>query len=200
MTENKSELSLMFPTPVWTSIVPNYIEINDRLNNYIKSLQNKNPQGITKSNLFGWHSEDFDLNNEDPKFFVNSISSSLNIAFNDMGWDLKKQQVKITSMWSIINTKNASNSRHIHSNNYLSAAYYIKAKKNCGNIAFHDPRSEAVFRHPKIANPNKLNSNTFTIEPKEGLLVLFPSFLHHSVEINNSDEERIVISFNIDLK
>ena len=81
MTENKSELSLMFPTPVWTSIVPNYIEINDRLNNYIKSLQNKNPQGITKSNLFGWHSEDFDLESHEPKYFINSISSCLEIRF-----------------------------------------------------------------------------------------------------------------------
>ena len=116
-----------------------------------------------------------------------------------MGWDVVNQKVKITSMWSVINKKNASNSRHIHSNNYISAAYYVKAPKNCGNIIFYDPRSEAVFRHPIISKPNKLNTNSFSIEPKEGLLVLFPSYLNHSVDLNNSDEERVVISFNIDL-
>ena len=103
-------------------------------------------------------------------------------------------------MWSIINKESASNSRHIHSNNFISAAYYVKAPESCGDIVFHDPRSSAVIRHPKILKPNKLNSNVFTIQPKEGLLVLFPSYLHHSVDLNRSKEERIVISFNIDLK
>ena len=96
---------------------------------YIKDLQIKNPKGITQSNLFGWHSEDFDLENEQPKYFINSISANLNDAFNDIGWDTTNQEVKVTSMWSVINKKNASNARHIHSNNYISAAYYVKHQK-----------------------------------------------------------------------
>ena len=147
----------------------------------------------------GWHSEDFDLESHEPKYFINSISSCLNDAFLDMGWDLVNQKVKITSMWSVINKKNASNSRHIHSNNYISAAYYVKAPENCGDIVFHDPRSVTTFRYPKISKQNKLNSNVFTIQPKEGLLALFPSYLYHSVDLNRTNEERIVISFNINL-
>ena len=38
--------------------------------NYIFSLQEKNPGGITKSNFKGWHSNDFDLSDEVPKKFV----------------------------------------------------------------------------------------------------------------------------------
>ena len=166
---------------------------------YIKDLQIQNPKGITKSNVFGWHSEDFDLENEQPKYFINSISTNLNEAFIDMGWDLKNQEVKVTSMWSVINKKNSSNARHIHSNNYISAAYYVKTPENGGDIVFHDPRSVTTFRYPKIAENNTLNSNNFTIQPKEGLLVLFPSYLYHSVDLNRSEEERIVISFNINL-
>ena len=167
--------------------------------NYIKSLQSKNPEGITKSNLLGWHSPYFDLEKDNPRYFVNSIAGSVNVVFKDMGWNLKDQETKITSMWSIINKKNASNERHIHSNNYISAAYYVKAPNNCGDIVFHDPRSEATFRHPKISKLNRLNSNVFMIKPKVGLLVLFPSYLYHSVDLNKTDEERIVISFNINL-
>tara|TARA_B100000579_G_C22436888_1_gene668024 strand:- start:21 stop:623 length:603 start_codon:yes stop_codon:yes gene_type:complete len=199
MDKKNSDLLLMFPTPIWTSMVQNSDEINDKMYNYIKSLQSKNEEGINKSNIEGWHSEYFNLELEEPRFFLNSISSDLNKVFEDMGWDLQKQKIKVTSMWSIINKKNSSNARHIHSNNYISAAYYVKAPKNCGNIIFYDPRSEAVFRHPIINKPNKLNTNSFSIEPKEGLLVLFPSYLNHSVDLNNSDEERMVISFNIDL-
>ena len=116
-----------------------------------------------------------------------------------MGWDLQKNQPEVTSMWTIINPKNASNSRHIHSNNFISAAYYVQAPSNSGNIIFYDPRSANVIRTPTIARANKLNSNIFSIEPKEGLLTLFPSYLHHSVDTNLSNDDRIVISFNVNL-
>ena len=78
--------------------------------------------GINKSNVHGWHSKDFDLNELEPKFFTNSISPILNESINDMGWDLEKNKIKITAMWSIINKKNDSNIRHIHPNNFISAS------------------------------------------------------------------------------
>ena len=196
---DKSNLNLAFSTPIWASLLPDYRGLNEIMFKYIKNLQSKNPDGVSKSNQMGWHSENFDIQSEEPKLFIKAISPNLKGVLVDMGWDLSKNEIKITSMWSIVNYKNASNSRHIHSNNYISAAYYVRAPKDCGNIVFHDPRSESVYMHPKISETNKLNSNIFSIEPQEGLLVLFPSFLHHSVNINNSDEERIVISFNINL-
>ncbi|NBW70846.1 MAG: hypothetical protein EBR32_05505, partial [Bacteroidetes bacterium] len=35
------------------------------------------------------------------------------------------------------------------------------------------------------------------IEPEEGSIVIFPSYLPHLVEPNNHDDERISISFNV---
>ena len=194
-----TELNLAFATPVWTSIIPKHEEINDTMFKYIKSLQKKDSSGVNRSNLLGWHSSNFDLDLEQPRFFVNSISAQLNSVFTDMGWDLKNQKVKITGMWAVINKKNASNSMHIHSNNYISAAYYVKAPKNCGDIVFYDPRFAATYRYPKISKTNKLNSNMVSFQPKEGMLVFFPSYLQHSVNLNKTNEERIVISFNINL-
>ena len=199
MDEKDSHLNLIFPIPVWISIIPKGDELNKKMYKYIKSLQAADPKGKYKSNLKGWHSENFDLKAEEVIFFINTISNNLNSTFNNMGWDLENNEVKITSMWSIINKKEASNSKHIHSNNYISAAYYVKAPNNCGNIMFHDPISARTIRNPKIKNRNKLNSNIFSVEPQEGLLVLFPSYLEHSVDMNESNDERIVISFNIDL-
>ena len=49
-------------------------EINSNVINCFKNLQNAKIKGITKSNLFGWHSQDFDLKNEQTKYFINSIS------------------------------------------------------------------------------------------------------------------------------
>ena len=199
MNNRISDLSLIFPTPVWTSIIPNFKQINEKMLKYIKSLQSSNPIGKIKSNIIGWHSENFNLQDENPQFFTNSISPILNESLSDMGWDLKKNKIKIITMWSIINSKNASNARHIHPNNFISSAYYVKAPENSGDIVFFDPRSAKTIRAPIASNVNKLNSNIFTVQPKEGLLVLFPSYLHHSVNRNESEEERIVISFNVDL-
>ena len=139
------------------------------------------------------------MGSDETKSYIKAISPNINETLVDMGWDLKNQKVQITSMWSIINNANARNARHIHANNFISAAYYVKAPENCGNIIFHDPRSEPVYFHPQISNPNNLNTNVVTIKPEEGMLVLFPSYLHHSVDINRSNEERVVISFNINL-
>ena len=199
MNNRITDLNLIFSTPVWTAIIPNHKEINKKMYNYIQTLQSNDPQGKMRSNIIGWHSQNFNLKDSEPQFFINGIASILNESLTDMGWDLKKNELKITGMWSIINPTNASNARHIHSNNFISAAYYLKASEKCGDIRFHDPRSAKVIRTPIINVTNKLNIEVVNITPKEGLLVLFPSYLHHSVEMNNSDEDRIVISFNIDL-
>ena len=172
---------------------------NNTDNNYILNLREQNPEGIRKSNTNGWHSKDFDLNDETPKKFINAVSSNIKTANNDMDWNIEKQIIKIKSIWAIINEKGASNERHHHDNSALSAAYYVRAPKNCGDIVFYDPRFAATYRYPKISKTNKLNSNIVSFQPKEGMLVLFPSYLQHSVNVNKTDEERIVISFNINL-
>ena len=199
MENRYSDLNLIFPTPLWTTIVPNNEEINKKMYDFITSLRVNDSKGIVKSNLLGWHSQNFNLKDLEPQYFVNSISVMLNELLIDMGWGLKKNELKITEMWSIINPTNSANSRHIHANNFISAAYYVKAPKNAGDIVFYDPRSANVIRTPIISSQNKLNSTTFRVTPQEGLLVLFPSYLHHSVDINQSDKERIVISFNLNL-
>ena len=199
MNTKESNLNLIFPTPIWVALVPNYKEVNKVMLSYIKSLQSADVAGITKSNSDGWHSKNFDLKQQEPQFFTNSISSLLNKSLNDMGWDLEKNKTKITAMWSIINPKNASNMRHIHPNNFISPAYYVKASEKSGDIVFYDPRSANTIRSPIVSKTNKLNSNIFSVQPREGLLVLFPSYIHHSVNRNSSEEERIVLSFNINL-
>ena len=102
-------------------------------------------------------------------------------------------------MWTIINRKGAANDRHHHGNSAISAAYYVKAPENCGKIVFYDPRPAPIYFHPNARSSNSLNCQVNAITPVEGLLVLFPSYLDHSVEANNSNEERVVISFNISL-
>ena len=85
-------------------------------------------------------------------------------------------------------------------NNIFAFCKFSNSFKNTYSaIVFYDPHSANVIRSLIISSQNKLNSTTFSVTPKEGLLVLFPSYLHHSVDMNKSDNERIVISFNLNL-
>ena len=200
MNDKVLNLNLVFSTPIWGFLVKDYTKLNINMLEYIKELQKSDPEGVNKSNVFGWHSKSFDMNNKKVSYFFESIKPNINNTLIDMGWDDLDNKINITSAWSIINKKNASNERHIHSNSYISAVYYVCAPNNCGDILFHDPRQAKVIRKPNTIKANKLNAEVVNITPQSGLLVLFPSYLYHSVAKNNSDEERIIISFNIDIK
>ena len=191
--------NLFFSTPVWATKVKDYSAVNEKIYSYIKNLEDQDKQGVVKSNVKGWHSKNFSLKDETPKEFINLISPNINQVFRDMDWDLDNQITKITNMWTIINRKGAAHDRHHHGNSAISAAYYVKAPENCGNIIFYDPRPAPIYFHPNAKSSNSLNCQVNAITPVEGLLVLFPSYLDHSVGANNSNEERVVISFNISL-
>ena len=192
-------LNLFFPTPVWVSKIDNYKETNEEIYNYIKNLQTNDTKGVIKSNVKGWHSKDFDLNSTQPKNFINLISPNINKALIDMNWDIDNQNIKISSMWAIINIGGAANARHHHGNSSISAAYYVRAPENSGDIVFYDPRPAPVYSHPHCKDANYLNAMVNSVTPVEGGLVLFPSYLDHSVNENLSNDERIVISFKVTL-
>jgi len=192
-------MHLFFSTPIWTSKIEKYQTVNNSMQNYISNLQKKDPEGVIKSNFKGWHSKNFDMKDEEPQNFIEKIKTNINTAINDMGWDLQTQEVKISNMWAIINTKGSLNQKHHHSNSDLSAAYYVSAEENCGDIIFYDPRPAKVYKHPIAKEANILNATINSISPEQGMLILFPSYLEHSVDPNLSEHKRIVISFNLSL-
>ena len=191
--------NLFFPTPVWTTNLDNYKTINEKMYNYIKSNKKNDEIGISKSNVRGWHSNDFNLSDKDPQSFIAFILPAIENVMNDMNWDKEKQTAKISNMWAIINTGGSANLRHQHGNSTISGAYYVRAPKDCGDIVFYDPRPAPIYSYPNVKSVNFLNAQVNGISPVEGALILFPSFLDHSVNENKSNEERIVISFNISL-
>jgi uncharacterized protein (TIGR02466 family) len=193
-------MHLFFSTPIWVSKIDNHENLNVDMLSYISDLQKKDPQGIIKSNFNGWHSKNFNLKEDIPAKFISSIGKNINTVMNDMNWDLTSQFIKITNMWSIINEEGAFNQKHHHSNSDISAAYYVSAHDNSGEIVFYDPRPARVYKNPIAKEPNKLNATINSVKPENGLLVLFPSYLEHSVNPNLSNKKRVVISFNLSLE
>lgn len=103
----------------------------------------------------------------------------------------------ITGCWANINPVGAAHKEHQHPNNFLSGVYYVKAGEGGNRIEFADPRPQAHFLMPQVKLNNGYNSGKTMITIQPGVIVLFPSWLRHSVPANHSQEERISIAFNL---
>ena len=190
-----------FPQPIFHYELDNYKRHNEELSKYIYDLQKKDPDGVTRSNQGGWHSKPFNLKDKENapfKFFID-IQRYVADTFKEYGWKYEPKKVNLTEMWAIINKKNNFNLEHTHPNNYLSAAYYVKAPDNCGSFKVTNPNLISRERITVSEKNTEFNQNIAQIKPKEGDLLLFPAYLPHSVGMNLSEEDRIVISFNIDI-
>ena len=192
----------LFPSPIFQCQIDDYEKLNEELQDYIYNLEKNDTKGVNASNAGGgWHSPYWQIAKSPiAKKFADSISPVLfEIITKDYAWKCKPEEIIFEGMWSIINRKSSYNVRHFHPNCHLSAAYYVKAEQDAGNIVFFDPRQANVFHHPTSKEVNKINAQVQSITPKAGTLVLFPSYLEHKVNPNLSNEDRIVISFNVSL-
>ena len=101
-------------------------------------------------------------------------------------------------MWTNINYKDGYNRPHMHANALWSGVYYVKTPKDCGHLKIEDPKSVSLMIRPRKKDkpePQHLWREVH-FEPKEGRLIMFPAWLNHCVDPNQSDEPRISISFN----
>ena len=191
----------LFSVPVFHYKLENYKETNKELLNYILELQKNDKIGNAHSNRGGWHSQNFDIVNQGPPInFLNKIKDFLkHIISNEFGWKYVPNKQRIVAMWAIINKKSSFNVMHNHQNCYFSSAYYVKKPKNSGDITFFDPKEAKTYRFPKIEKYTEYSAEAITIKPEEGDLLIFPSYLYHSVGENLSEDDRVSISFNVDI-
>lgn len=99
-------------------------------------------------------------------------------------------------IWATILGSQGHQAPHIHRSGWLSGCYYAKipdvvtadAKDQAGWIEFGRPQQ---YPHAK-ATP-KIRS----FQPREGMLVLFPSYFYHRTIPFDSQEKRISIAFDI---
>ena len=196
------EIFKFFPEPVFKYRFEKFKEFNNELTDYIYKLRSKDNVGLTKSNRGGWHSKNFKLDNKDSiqfKFAVEIQKYILDV-FQNYGWKTEQNRIQIKEMWAIINKKDDFNVIHTHPNCYLSSAYYVKAPENCGKFLIENPNQAKKHFYPQLANKTELNMPIAGLDVNEGDLLLFPGYLPHKVAKNESDEDRIVVSFNVTTK
>ena len=188
----------LFPSVIHQFDVNGFNEIQDELIDFVYNMREKDPVGHTISNRRGWQSSCFSIDNEDDvlkKFLTNCLAEFPPI---------KKSVRLFVSAWVNINPPEAFNMKHNHPTSDLSGVLWIKSQKDCGNIIFDSPRSFATHQEIECYNEDfKENNNyfhSFSFNPVAGRLIVFPSHLEHHVDFNESQGDRISVSFNIRLQ
>ena len=110
---------------------------------------------------------------------------------------IAEESIEITSCWANINPQGATQPWHTHPNNYLGGVYYVDLPEGTASINFQDPRAQSYVVSPRVKNSTSENSGRAAIPVKEGMLLLFPAWLAHSVVANPAPNERISVSFNL---
>jgi len=111
--------------------------------------------------------------------------------------NIGERAIEITGCWANLYAPCAAHRAHSHPNNYLSAVYYVRTWPGADSINFHDPRSQTGVIRPPVTELTAANTDQVVVRVSNGTLLVFPAYLHHSVDANASGEGRVSVSFNL---
>jgi uncharacterized protein (TIGR02466 family) len=163
---------------------------------WMEEARTSNPEEINKSGVTTYRTKSLI---EDPEWadIAAFMYGFANEMINSVNPDKDVDKMLISDMWTTIYPKGAYIPEHTHANSLLSAVFYAKAEPNCGDIEFRDPAF--VCKTIIMRELGKFPAfNTRYIEQVEpGKMIIFPSWLPHFTYPNESDSDRIIISFNM---
>lgn len=135
---------------------------------------------------------------------INSILDSFTGSFNLKNQILSQvknysltsglPKLKLTNSWINIQPKGSNIIRHVHASSIVSGALYLNADQKSSRLEFINPNPH--IKMVAKSEYTEYNFDNFWIQPKTGMLVLFPSWLEHSSVGDNQNANRTVLSFN----
>ena len=118
--------------------------------------------------------------------------------WNVLGIDKRCHEIVYTCSWINRHKFQEKTHEHSHRNSMYSGICYLQTHERCGDLVLRDQSYNMVS--PRIVNGNLYNSKQWTIVPKDGMVVMFPSSMVHLVTPNQIMRERYSLAFNIFLK
>jgi len=207
------EITPLFPTPlVKASLGPNSALIA-RLREIILAREAATPDGVAHSNSGGWQSHDDFLSwtGDAGQALIDGLTQMINqVTLVVTDGELRKAAPHWkTTAWANINRRGNANMPHFHPGAYWSAVTYVDdggigGKPDLGGgIEFSDPRGPMPMMYaPTI----KVNAKGFLSAglgeqfwPETGSILIFPSWLLHSVTPYTGDGIRISVAVNFSL-
>ncbi|MBL6753384.1 MAG: hypothetical protein ISP89_03810 [Pseudomonadales bacterium] len=186
----------LFPSVVWSTLFDDHTTLNKELLARAYELRNKDPSGVSRTNIAGWQSNN--TIQQLPEFAL------INRRILQACERIAESQYFIPGLtfdhqaWVNISPPGASNQIHYHANCYFSGVYYISLDApKCGSLFFRDPRTASRMMPFPATKQTPFTASEVRMPPEPGRLYIFPGWLEHGVEVNQSDSDRVGISCNV---
>lgn len=197
----------LFSTPILTSQWPGAQVHNQGLMDVINQRR-QTSQGIQRSNVGGWHS-DTDMAHWGGAPAIALAEYATEVAGDHMT-DVHPKGKRTFSwhveMWANINPPGAANQIHCHPGAYWSAVYYpdpggADASGGGGELILEDPRFPTAYMTTADLVLKTIEGEPMraqhAIRPLPGMLIMFPSWLRHSVNQHRGARPRVSIALNL---
>jgi uncharacterized protein (TIGR02466 family) len=138
----------------------------------------------------------FDLNTPSITILKNWIKGHV----DDMAKQYKFRYSQINGRQNIIKPFESDTPHHHVGKSILVGVYYADVPPNSGDILLQDPRGPLPWENLNFIPNDPIATKSarcyHRIKPQNGLLLLFPGFIIHSVETNLSNRNRTSIVIN----
>ena len=173
-------------------------DLIDDLKSYIYSLEGKGVESNVaiqiKHNLveskFDLFSHESDIIQKTTQWIGSCIKETVNtIQMEKYGYHLN-----FNESWYHITKTNGMHEPHLHPSCSWCGVFYVQSgDEGSGDTVFENPaKSTYVDRGIQFLN----NMSTVRVKPRDGMLVLFPSYLIHYQALYTGTQDRVVIAFN----
>jgi uncharacterized protein (TIGR02466 family) len=145
-----------------------------------------------------------------PRFswIVRQVELHTAIYLQELGVDLSKVDLYIQRAWPIVSRMEQEVGSHCHNTAHISAVYYLQVPTagtyDPGRLVFFDDaRVNEVSpglgseNTDIVAEDNYFNQLQIAYPPVAGRLLLFPAKQRHAVTMNETEELRVSLSFDI---
>lgn len=188
------EETTLFSTPIYAAVLSDIN--NSAAAKELYSVYVSDDKGRDVSNSGGWQSNDLSgVMGDLPE--IGAITDLVTMAATEifMKWKIRDTEAIASGVWGNINGDGDYNKSHVHPLTIMSACYYISAAENSGAILFERPDNQGLYFHSEY-NDSPYTAREIGVEPYDGLLLVFPSYLSHYVLPNRSGEDRMSLAFN----
>ena len=185
---NRIEIDHVYKAiPIFTTILEDHVEFNKYLKGVILEHRQKHPEDI-KSNVKAWHSE-WMTHKQNPNFkpLVDIVTNAAKF-LSEGYFQTIELEFDVFNLWAMMYEEGEHTIRHSHFPSDFSAVYYVDVEPGCAPVLFEVPQNDGIN--------NKCE--TFTLQPQNGMLAIWPAILHHEVPATKG--KRMCISMNIDKK
>ena len=199
MQNNQSETHILdlFPTPVFITKMP------DNLSSIIPFLDAQAPNSGSDVANYGERSANSYILNEPECIEAKTFILQQVKEFADTILLFDYDNYELSQSWVSRKHPGQHHTMHTHPNSLISGVfYYGEPAPNTPAIKFHKMSggmnvNQLQAKTKPDKRPSKYAWENFSVNFEPGLLVIFPSYLFHSVPVNESDKIRSSVAFNV---